>query len=227
MNAPRNTPWRSSAAFTMIELLITVAIVGLLSALVFGGYKQTVGLANRTKCVGNLKAIGIAIAQYANDNQGLLPGQSDNSIRTTYRIKNNDLGAFLAPYWDLPPADTVTRSAPALMCPAWKSVMHLAEGKCYWSPFRLKGFYNEANPTGYYCPFGKGQPDGQPLRMQVIQQIPGFNSSKQWMIQDFDQINGSTLNIPEQAATPVHGNVRNVLFFDYHIESVPASTVLN
>lgn len=227
MNPPRKTPWRSSAAFSMIELLITVAIIGILSALVLSGYKQSVGLANRVKCVGNLKAIGIAIAQYANDNQGLLPGQSDNSIRTTYRIKNNDLGAFLAPYWDLPIADTVTRSAPALMCPAWKSMKHMSEGKCYWSPFRLKGLYNEANPTGYYSPFGKGQPDGQPLRMLAIQQIPGFNASKQWMIQDFDQINGSTMNIPEQAATPVHGNVRNVLFFDYHIESVPATTVLN
>ena len=227
MNTPRPMRWSSPAAFTMIEILVAVAIIGILSALAFGGYRQSVGLANRAKCVGNLKAIGIAIAQYASDNQGLLPGQSDNSIRSTYRIKNNDLGAFLAPYWELPPADTVTRSAPALMCPAWKSAMPMDEGKCYWSPFRLKGFYNESNPTGYYSPFGKGQPDGQPLRMQVIQQIPGFNPSKQWMIQDFDQINGSTMNIPEQAATPVHGNVRNVLFFDYHVESVPASTILN
>jgi len=227
MNAPRNTSRRSCAAFTMVELLITVAIIGILSALVLGGYKQSVGLANRAKCVGNLKAIGIAIAQYAGDNQGTLPGQCDNSIRSTYRIKNNDLGAFLAPYWDLPPADTVTRDAPALMCPAWKTVMQMSQGKCYWNPSRLKGFVNESSPLGVYSPFGKGQPDGLPMRMQVIQQIPGFKATKQWMIQDFDQINASTVNMPEQAAKPVHGNVRNVLFFDYHIESVPASTVLN
>ncbi len=227
MNTPRPMHWRSTTAFTMIELLVTVAIIGILSALVFGGYKQSVGLANRAKCVGNLKAIGIAIAQYTGDNQGTLPGQCDNSIRTTYRIKNNDLGAFLAPYWDLPPADTVTRDAPALMCPAWKAVMHMSQGKCYWNPSRLKGFYNDASPLGAYSPFGKGQPDGQPMRMQVIQQIPGFNSTKQWMIQDFDLGNASTVSMPEQALKPVHGNVRNVLFFDYHIESVPASTVLN
>lgn len=216
-----------SKGFTLIELLSVIAIIAILAALGIAGSKRAIASADSVRCLSNLRQIGSAIALYGGDNQGLIPGQCDNSIRTTYRINNGDLGAFLAPYWGLPAADTVTRNAAPLMCPAWKSKMKAADGKCYWSPFRLKGFYNPDNPSGYFSPFGKGQPDGKPLRMQAILSITNFMASKQWMIQDFDQINGSGLAMPGQSATPVHGSVRNVLFFDYHAESVPVSTILN
>jgi prepilin-type processing-associated H-X9-DG protein len=65
------------------------------------------------------------------------------------------------------------------------------------------------------------------MRMQVILSIPDLMASKQWMIQDYDMINSPQVGTPGQAPTPVHGNVRNVLFFDLHAESVPASTILN
>lgn len=219
---------RTNTAFTLVELLAATAIVGVLAALSIAGLSRATATADRTKCLTNLKATGIAIAQYGADNQGLLPGKSDNSIRATYRINNGDLGAFLAPYWGLPPADTVTRNAPPLMCPAWKRTMRNAsDQKCYWSPFRLKGFYNPANPTGYFSPFGKGQPDGEPLRMQTILQISGFMASKQWMIQDLDMLNAPSLNVPGQSPSPVHGGVRNVLYFDFHAEPLPVSTILD
>lgn len=221
------SPDTRSQGFTLIELLVVIAIVAILAALGITSSKKAISSADNVRCIANLRQIGSAIALYGGDNQGLLPGQCDNSIRTTYRINNGDLGAFLAPYWGLPAADTVTRDAAPLMCPAWKKSMKAADGKCYWSPFRFKGFYNSDNPSGYYSPFGKGQPDGKPLRMQAILSISGFAASRQWMIQDFDGVNGSGLAMPGQSATPVHGSVRNVLFFDFHAESIPVSTILN
>lgn len=213
--------------FTLIELLAAIAIVGMLAVLSLAGWNKVVRSADSAQCLSNLRQIGTAILQYSADHDGLLPGPCDNSIRTTYRVNNGDLGAFLAPYWDLPSADTVTRSARPLMCSAWKRTMKAPEGKCYWSPFRLKGFYNPGNPTGYYSPFGKGQPDGHPLRLQSILSISGFAAGKQWMIQDFDKTNASQLSIDGQAPVPVHGTVRNVLYFDFHAESLPVSTVLD
>ncbi len=224
MNFPRiNKP----KAFTLIELLAVIAIIAILATLGVVGSKKAMASADNVRCLSNLRQIGAAISLYGGDNQGALPGQCDNSIRTTYRINNGDLGAFIAPYLGLLAADTVTRDATSLMCPAWKNKMKAADGKCYWSPFRLKGFYNPDNPSGYFSPFGKGQPDGKPLRMQTILSIPGFAASRQWMIQDFDMVNGSGLEMPGQSSTPVHGSVRNVIFFDFHAESVPVSTVLN
>ena len=106
--------------------------------------------------------------------------------------------------------------------------MKMTDGKCYWCPARLKGYYTPTNPpSNNICPFGKGQPDGQPMRMQAVNQIAGFKASQQWMVQDYDQINAPSANAPWEALTPVHGSVRNVLFFDLHAESLPASTVLN
>jgi len=218
------SPHPRSRGFTLIELLTVITIIALLAALVFAGSQKMISSADSVGCLNNLRQIGVAVTLYAGDHQGSLPGPCDNSIRTTYRINNNDFGAFLAPYWNLPPADTVTRNAPVLMCPAWKRRMKASDGKCYWNPPRIKGYYN-ADGSPKYFPF-KGAPDS-PLRIQTLLSITNFMASKQWMIQDFDQINNSQVAMPGQAATPVHGSIRNVLFFDNHVESVPASTVFN
>lgn len=218
------SPAARTKGFTLIELLAVVSIIAILASLVFAGSRKIITSADSVGCLNNLRQIGAAVTLYAGEHQGSLPGPCDNSIRTTYRVNNNDFGAFLAPYWNLPPADTVTRDAPALMCPAWKRQIKAADGKCYWNPPRIKGYYN-ADGSPKYFPF-KGAPDS-PLRLQTILSIPGLMASKQWMIQDFDQINNSQVAMPGQAAAPVHGSIRNVLFFDCHVESVPVSTVLN
>jgi len=218
------SPDTDNKGFTLIELLIVVAIIGILVALAFPGSQKMIASADKVRCINNLRQIGTAISLYGGDNQGSLPGPCDNSIRTTYRINNNDLGAFLAPYWNLPPADTVTRDAPPLMCPAWKRKVNATGGKCYWNPARIKGYY-DANGLPMYCPFKGGS--NSPMRMQAVLSIPGFVASKQWMIQDFDQGNYTQAVVPGQAATPVHDSVRNVLFFDLHVESVPTTITLD
>ena len=210
--------------FTLVELLATITIIAVLVGLGTVGYMKAIDSADSVRCLANMRAVGVGISMYCADHQGFLPGQCDNSIRHTYRINNNDLGAFLAPYWNLPPADTITRDAPALMCPAWKRKVNVAGGKCYLNPSGIKGYYN-ADGTRKYCPF-KGNSDS-PMRMLAILSIPGLMASQQWMVQDFDQVNCVTINITGQAATPVHGSVRNVLFFDLHAEAVPATTILN
>ena len=219
------SPATRKCGFTLIELLVVISIIAILAALLLAGSQKMIASADNVGCLNNLRQIGVAVTMYAGEHQGLLPGPCDNSIRSTYRINNNDFGAFLAPYWNLPPADTVTRDAPALMCPAWKRQVKAAtEARCYWNPARIKGYY-ETNGLPTYFPFKGGS--NSPMRMQAILSIPNLMISKQWMIQDYDQINNSQGVVPGQAATPVHGSVRNVLFFDCHAESVPVSTVLN
>ncbi len=54
-------------AFTLIELLIVVAIIGLLAAILFPAFNRVRALGRRTTCASNLKQIGIALEQYAQD----------------------------------------------------------------------------------------------------------------------------------------------------------------
>ncbi|MFA6286503.1 MAG: DUF1559 domain-containing protein [Opitutaceae bacterium] len=60
-------------AFTLIELLAVVAIVGVLAALVVGSVSKIRDAARRSTCASNLRQIGAAFQLYAADNKGLYP----------------------------------------------------------------------------------------------------------------------------------------------------------
>lgn len=72
-NSPmcRTLPTRS--AFTLVEILVTISIIATLAALLFPAIEQVKTAGSRSKCIANLKQMGIAIQLYANDNNGELP----------------------------------------------------------------------------------------------------------------------------------------------------------
>jgi len=61
---------KSSKAFTLIELLIVVAIIGILAAIAVPNFLNAQLKAKIAATMGNMKAIGSAIEMYALDNNG-------------------------------------------------------------------------------------------------------------------------------------------------------------
>jgi prepilin-type N-terminal cleavage/methylation domain-containing protein/prepilin-type processing-associated H-X9-DG protein len=59
--------------FTLIELLVVIAIVSLLAAILFPVFARARENARKTSCANNVKQIGLAILQYAQDNDETLP----------------------------------------------------------------------------------------------------------------------------------------------------------
>jgi prepilin-type N-terminal cleavage/methylation domain-containing protein/prepilin-type processing-associated H-X9-DG protein len=59
--------------FTLVELLVTISIVTVLAALLLAGYKNVSQKSLIAQCAGNLRQLGIAAGQYAQDNNGNLP----------------------------------------------------------------------------------------------------------------------------------------------------------
>jgi prepilin-type N-terminal cleavage/methylation domain-containing protein len=63
----------SEKAFTLIELLVVVAIIGLLATLLLPALNKAKSSAQRASCLSNLRQINLAVRQYADDHNSLLP----------------------------------------------------------------------------------------------------------------------------------------------------------
>ena len=68
-----SSPALPTHGFTLIELLVVVAMIALLAAVLFPVFQKVRENARRTTCMSNLKQIGLALTQYAGDNDEALP----------------------------------------------------------------------------------------------------------------------------------------------------------
>jgi prepilin-type N-terminal cleavage/methylation domain-containing protein/prepilin-type processing-associated H-X9-DG protein len=75
----------SQYAFSLIELLVVVAIVALLAGLAVPAVGSALESGERAKCAGHLRSLGAGINLYAADNNGRLPGTSHSG--TNYWIE--------------------------------------------------------------------------------------------------------------------------------------------
>lgn len=64
-------------AFSLVELLVVVAIISLLAALLFPAFLTARGAARQSVCASNLRQIGQGIVMYAQDYDGLYPYAAD------------------------------------------------------------------------------------------------------------------------------------------------------
>jgi len=64
---------RQARAFTLVELLVVVGIIGLLAAILVPTLQQAQELTNRTVCMSNLRSINAAVTLYKSANDGAWP----------------------------------------------------------------------------------------------------------------------------------------------------------
>lgn len=62
-----------SRAFTLLELLVTMGILGILCALLTPGLMRAREAAKQIHCVNNLRQLGVAITSYAGENDDWMP----------------------------------------------------------------------------------------------------------------------------------------------------------
>lgn len=74
-SAQKRIPIRDSqSGFTLVELLIVIAIIGVLATILLAATSKMTEMGNRAVCVGNLRQIAAAWQGYLADNKYIFPG---------------------------------------------------------------------------------------------------------------------------------------------------------
>jgi prepilin-type N-terminal cleavage/methylation domain-containing protein/prepilin-type processing-associated H-X9-DG protein len=86
----------SCAAFTLIEMLVVIAIMALLMSLLVPGLSSARGVAARMGCASNMKQIGTAFMAYTAEHEGRFPSSVASGSGSSYKVIGWD--DQLAPY---------------------------------------------------------------------------------------------------------------------------------
>jgi len=86
-------------SFTLVELLVVLAIIALLASLMQPAFKSAIAKAQSLTCTANLRTIGTAVSLAAADNNNLLP-EIDQAATPIYSPPGSvgGLASVLGPY---------------------------------------------------------------------------------------------------------------------------------
>jgi len=212
------SPRWPARGFTMIEILATIAIIGVLAAMLVPMVSKMRSAAKKTQCLSNLQEIGTGLAHYAGDNGGVLPqgGTWDKDI---------------APYFNLPVDGNGIPTAPSkvFQCPMDPKPQGPRQRTYAASRMQAKPEEDDSN-RGVF-----GRSDSQRSRSLASIPYPGvtimicekFDANNRQFGGAFVQVDGWVGAIPTKLpnGTFLHETGQNYLFCDGHAEFLPNSQV--
>ena len=86
-------------SFTLIALLVVVAIIAVLIALLLPALSEARNLSRKTTCLSNLRQLGVGHQHYANDNLGFLPALPHTGGIADWYMFTNTIGWWADGVW--------------------------------------------------------------------------------------------------------------------------------
>jgi prepilin-type N-terminal cleavage/methylation domain-containing protein/prepilin-type processing-associated H-X9-DG protein len=193
-------------AFTLIELLTVIAIIGVLAAILIPTIGRVRESAKSSTCTNNLRQIGMAIQGYASDNKGSLPPATP-WVTPLFNADPRHFQTALVPYIGITkaPSWTINSShAPMFACPGYKETTG--------SHYVLNQSIKRDDGTSF-------SPNPWPVVYQN-QQNGQFVIPKTAKIAEIPAKNQAILDRDPSATSPNHSGHKNALYFDWHVARV-------
>lgn len=73
--------------FTLIELMVVVAIIAILAAMLLPSLSRVQGTARRIECLNDLRQLNLALTMYADENEGQYPARAEREFSWIYRLE--------------------------------------------------------------------------------------------------------------------------------------------
>lgn len=160
---------RHLRAFTLVEMIVVIAILIVLVALLYPVYEKSRERARRVACMANLRQLGIAIHLYSGEWDGKVPpriGKGTGNPRTSQYLMEDDyvtgIGLLYPKYLD---------NQKSFYCPS--NIKAFAKTDCfntvYWNPTPVKKTHD--TKIGYFYLSGGGSRGGNWDQLSVLRDL--------------------------------------------------------
>ena len=207
-------------AFTLVELLVVLAVIAILAALSMGGISKLGASSDRSKAVSNMRQIGTGITLFATDNDGKLPGPLwPGQMAQFDPTRSGRLVRELASYLGIP-TPTASKVETLFVPPAYRkavSASFLDSARTYVLNMSV------ADADQILVPWGNlaTSPSSQPLKVAAI-------PAQAWGFSDADALHPRVAGASWAANTPqkpVHTPKRLAWFFNGSVAPVNDSAL--